>query len=171
MEKAENMGRKMPRKPPPAAIRLMPNSLASLFIAASVGRLSHLFPRWMISKIEIVHDVTSSQMMVMFLLSQNKELTMGEFAQMLDLTPRAITGLMVGLEKKKFISRSKDRNDQRVTRVTLSLKGQAFMKVARPDASAKLGKLFEVLSKKEQIELVRIIEKLTDHMKNQIDEK
>ena len=44
------------------------------------------------------------------------------------------------------------------------------MKIARPDAASKLTSLFSVLSKKEQVELVRIIEKLTDHMKTQIDE-
>lgn len=98
-------------------------------------------------------------------------MSMGQISRMLDLTPRAITGLMVGLEKKRFIVRTKDTKDQRVIWVTLSPKGKAFLKVAMPDASAKFAKLFEVLSKKEQIELVRIIEKLTDNMKSQIEEK
>ncbi len=169
MEKAEKKSRVLPRKPPPSAIRLMPGSLSSLFVAASVGRLSHLFPRWMGVKIESEHDVTSSQIMLLFLLSQSEEMTMGQIAQMLDLTPRAITGLVTGLERKQFISRSKDKHDHRVIWVKLSATGKSFLKVARPDASAKLGKLFEVLSKKEQIELVRIIEKLTDHMKSQIE--
>jgi DNA-binding MarR family transcriptional regulator len=169
MEKAENISRAFPRKPPPAVIRIMPMSLASLFIAASVGRLSHLFPRWMSVKIESEHEVTSSQLMLLFLLSQSREMTMGQISQMLDLTPRAITGLTVGLEKKKFISRSNDIEDQRVTWVTLGAEGKAFLKKAKPDVAKKLGNLFEVLNKKEQIELVRIIEKLTDHMKAQID--
>ena len=170
MEKAEKKPSVLLRKPPIGAIRLMPKSLASLFIAASVGRLSHLFPRWMSVKIETEHDVTSSQIMAIFLLSQSGELTMGQISQMLDLTPRAITGLMVGLEEKKFILRSKDKIDHRITWVKLSAEGKTFLKVARPDASAKFGSLFDVLSKKEQIDLVRIIEKLTDHMKSQIDE-
>ena len=159
----------IPKKPPAGAIRLMPKSLASLFIAASVGRLSHLFPRWMSSKIENKYGVTSSQVMVLFLLSQSETLTLGHLSHMLDLTPRAITGLMVGLEDQDFIIRSKDRADQRITWVKLSTAGKAFMKILRPDASAKLGNLFDVLSKKEQIELVRIIEKLTDHMKSQLE--
>jgi DNA-binding MarR family transcriptional regulator len=120
-------------------------------------------------KIESEHEVTSSQLMLLFLLSQSQEMTMGQISQMLDLTPRAITGLTVGLEKKKFISRSNDIEDQRVTWVTLGAEGKAFLKKAKPDVAKKLGNLFEVLNKKEQIELVRIIEKLTDHMKAQID--
>jgi DNA-binding MarR family transcriptional regulator len=170
MENTERMPRKQPRKPPAAAIRLMPTSLASLFIAASVGRLSHLFPRWMSVKIELEHDITSSQMMALFIISQEDEVTMGQLAQMLDLTPRAITGLMAGLERKKYVIRRKDKNDARITWVSLSEPGKSFFKIARTDASKKLSSLFEVLSKKEQIELVRIAEKLTDHMKSQIDE-
>ena len=148
----------------------MPNSLASLFIAASVGRLSHLFPRWMSAKIEKVHDVTSSQILAIFIISQEEQITMGQLAQMLDLTPRAITGLMTGLEKKKLVTRTKDESDARITWLSLSEAGRKFLKNVRPDASKKLSGLFEVLTKKEQIELVRIIEKLTDHMKTQIDE-
>ena len=170
MDDAEKKQRELPRKPPPKSILLMPKSLASLFIAASVGRLSHLFPRWMSVHIESKHDVTSSQLMVLFLLSQFKEMKMGQFSLMLDLTPRAITGLVVGLEKKGFISRKKDSADQRITWVTLSKEGSAFLKIARPDAATQLGGLFAVLTKREQIELVRIIEKLSDHMKAQIDE-
>ena len=162
--------RKRPHKPPPSAIRLMPNSLASLFIAASVGRLSHLFPRWMSAKIEKVHDVTSSQILAIFIISQEEQVTMGQLAQMLDLTPRAITGLMAGLEKRKFVTRTKDESDARITWLSLSEAGRKFLKNVRPDASKKLSELFEVLTKKEQIELVRIIEKLTAHMKKQIDE-
>ena len=170
MKKAERKSRSLPKKPPPSSIRILPSFLASLFIAASVGRLSHLFPRWMSVKVETEHDITSSQMMVLFLLSQNGELTMGQISQMLDLTPRAITGLMKGLEHKKYIVRTKDTKDQRVIWVKLTPAGTAFMKIARPDTASKLTSLFGVLSKKEQVELVRIIEKLTDHMKTQIDE-
>ena len=169
MEKAEKKTRSLPKKPPASSIRILPASLASLLIAASVGRLSHLFPRWMSLKVEIAHDITSSQLMVLFLLSQNGELTMGRISQMLDLTPRAITGLMKGLERKKYIVRTKDKKDLRVIWVKLTPAGTAFMKVARPDAATKLTSLFSVLSKKEQVELVRIIEKLTDHMKHEID--
>ena len=169
MEKAEKKTRSLPKKPPASSIRILPASLASLFIAASVGRLSHLFPRWMSLKVEIAHDITSSQLMVLFLLSQNGELTMGRISQMLDLTPRAITGLMKGLERKKYSVRTKDKKDLRVIWVKLTPAGTAFMKVARPDAATKLTSLFSVLSKKEQVELVRIIEKLTDHMKHEID--
>ena len=170
MGNAEKKERKGPSKPPPSTIRLMPNSLAALFIAASVGRLSHLFPRWMSAKIEKLHDITSSQILAIFIISREQEVKMGQLAQMLDLTPRAITGLVTGLEKKNFVNRTKDENDARITWLSLTEDGKKFLKQLMPDASKKLSGLFEALTKKEQVELVRIIEKLTDHMKSQIDE-
>lgn len=171
MEKAGKRVRENSRKVSINAIRVMPSSLTSLFVAASVGRLSHLFPRWMSSKIEVIHEVTSSQLLAIFLLSQSKEMTMGQMSVMLDLTPRAITGLTAGLEKKKYIKRRRDQEDARIVWLSLSDSGKNFLRKVRPDASRKLANLFEVLTKSEQIELVRLIEKLTDNMKSQIDEK
>ena len=171
MEKAGKRVRENSRKVPISAIRVMPSSLASLFVASSVGRLSHLFSRWMSCKIEVIHEVTSSQLLAIFLLSQSNEMTMGQMSVMLDLTPRAITGLTVGLEKKKYIKRRRDQEDARIVWLSLSDSGKNFLRKVRPDASRKLANLFEVLTKSEQIELVRLIEKLTDNMKSQIDEK
>ena len=96
---------------------------------------------------------------------------MGQMSVMLDLTPRAITGLTAGLEKKKYIKRRRDQEDARIVWLSLSDSGKNFLRKVRPDASRKLANLFEVLTKSEQIELVRLIEKLTDNMKSQIDEK
>ena len=170
MEKPERKPRSGPRKPQPSLILVAPKAIASLFVAASIGRLSTLFPRWMSKKVESQYDVTSSQLMLMFLLTQTEKLTMGQLAEMLDLTPRAITGIVDALTKKKFVVRNQDLSDHRITWILLSAQGKSFLKTARPDIATKLGSLLSVLTRKEQVELVRLIEKLTDHMKEQIDE-
>ena len=170
MEKPDKEPRIGPRKPPPSVILVAPKSLASLYVASSIGRLSSLFPRWMSKKVESHYEVTSSQLMVMFLLSQSEKITMGQLADMLDLTPRAITGIVDGLTKKKYVLKNQDSNDARVSWILLSSQGKTFLRSSRPDISAKLGGLLGVLTRKEQVELVRLIEKLTDHMKLQIDE-
>ena len=95
---------------------------------------------------------------------------MGQLAEMLDLTPRAITGIVDALTKNKFVVRNQDLSDHRITWILLSAQGKSFLKTARPDIATKLGSLLSVLTRKEQVELVRLIEKLTDHMKEQIDE-
>lgn len=170
MELPERRSRLAPRKPPPSVILVAPKALASLFVAASIGRLSTLFPRWMSKKVESEHEITSSQLMVIFLLSQSEKMTMGQFAEMLDLTPRAITGIIDGLTKKRYVLRHQDSKDHRISWILLSPQGKVFLKAARPDIASKLGDLLSVLTRKEQVELVRLIEKLTDHMKIQIDE-
>lgn len=170
MEKPERKLKGGPRKPPPSVILVAPKALASLFVAASIGRLSALFPKWMSKKVESQYEVTSSQLMLMFLLTQSEKMTMGQLAEMLDLTPRAITGIVDALTKKKYVLRSQDVNDHRITWILLSSQGKSFLKTARPDIANKLGDLFAVLTRKEQAELVRLIEKITDHMKTQIDE-
>ncbi|MCX6429599.1 MAG: MarR family transcriptional regulator [Actinobacteria bacterium] len=167
---AEKKSKLGPRKPPASVILVAPKALASLFIAASVGRLSHLFPRWMSKMVESKYEITSSQLMLMFLLSQSEKITMGQLAEMLDLTPRAITGIVDALTKKKYVARSQDASDHRVTWIHINAEGKNFLKSARPDIATKLGDLLGVLTRKEQVELVRLIEKLTDHMKKQIDE-
>jgi DNA-binding MarR family transcriptional regulator len=170
MEKPEKKSRLGARKPPPSVILVAPKSLASLYVASSIGRLSTLFPRWMGKKVESKHDVTSSQLMVIFLLTQSEKMTMGQLAEILDLTPRAITGIVDGLTKKKYVLKNQDSQDHRIFWILLSPQGKTFMKSAKPDVAAKLGDLLGVLTRKEQVELVRLIEKLTDHMKLQIDE-
>ncbi|CAB4981309.1 unannotated protein [freshwater metagenome] len=170
VEKPEKTAKVGHRKPPPTVIFVAPKAVASLYVAASIGRLSALFPRWMSKKVESQYDVTSSQLMLMFLLTQSEKMTMGQLAEMLDLTPRAITGIVDALTKKKFVFRNQDLSDHRITWIFLSPQGKSFLKTARPDIATKLGSLLSVLTRKEQVELVRLIEKLTDHMKEQIDE-
>jgi DNA-binding MarR family transcriptional regulator len=170
MENPEKKARLGPRKPSPSVILIAPKALASLYVTSSIGRLSSLFPRWMSKKVESQYEVTSSQLMLMFLLSQSEKMTMGQLAEMLDLTPRAITGIVDGLIKKKYVLKNQDSNDARIFWILLSPEGKSFLKSARPEIAAKLGDLLGVLTRKEQVELVRLSEKLTDHMKLQIDE-
>ena len=95
---------------------------------------------------------------------------MGQLAEMLDLTPRAITGIIEALTNKSYVEKVQDKEDLRIAWVLLSSQGKAFMKEVRPEIASNFGSLLGVLSRKEQAELVRLIEKLTDHMKKQIDE-
>ncbi len=157
MEMPERKLKAGPRKPPPSVILVAPKALASLYVAASVGRLGVLFPKWMNKKVEHQHEVTSSQLMLMFLLSQSEKMTMGQLAEMLDLTPRAITGIVDALTKKKYVLRRQDQSDQRISWIVLSAQGKSFLKNARPDIATKLGELLGVLTRKEQVELVRLI--------------
>lgn len=157
-------------KPSKAELQRMSRSQAAPFLAASVGRLSNLYPHWMLLKIEKKHGITSSRLITMWLLANQGPITMGALAQAIDLTPRAVTRIVDGLEADGFATRLPDESDRRITNVALTSGGRRFLTTVFPDVAEKFGSLFDVLDPKEAVELARVLEKLTDHMKKQIDE-
>jgi DNA-binding MarR family transcriptional regulator len=157
-------------KPSTAQLGQMSRNRAAPYLAASVGRLGNLYPHWMMLKIEKKHGITSSRLIVMWLLENEESVTMGGLAQAIDLTPRAVTRIIDGLETDEYVVRMVDQNDRRVTNVALTNKGRRFLKGSFPDIVAKFESLLGVLDPKEAVELARLLEKLTDHMKKQIDE-
>lgn len=156
-------------KPSKAELQQMSRNQAAPFLAASVGRVSNLYPHWMLLKVEKRHGVTASRLIAMWLLEIQGPITMGTLAQGIDLTPRAVTRIVDGLEADGYAIRMADESDGRITNVALTSNGRRFMRSAFPDIAAKFGSLFAVLDPKEAVELVLVLEKLTDHMKKQID--
>lgn len=96
---------------------------------------------------------------------------MGDLAQMLDLTPRAITRLVDGLEDEGLAERVTDPDDARVFKVRLTRTGKRRFKELEPRLRGEFVSLFAGLDKQEIRELIRLIEKLTDHMITQIVER
>lgn len=149
----------------------MSRNQAAPFLAASVGRVSNLYPHWLLLKIERRHGVTASRLIAMWLLQTRESVTMGALAQAIDLTPRAVTRIVDGLEADGYVIRSADESDRRITNVKLTSSGRRFLTRIFPDVADKFAGLFDVLDPNEAAELVRVLEKLTDHMKKQIDEE
>jgi len=156
-------------KPTPSDLAKMSRAAAAPFTAASVGRLSHLFPHWLLLNVETPLSIPASRLLVLWMLRKEQTLTMGEIAQMIDLTPRGVTRIVDGLEADGFATRTEDESDKRIKVVELTTKGRRFLDASLPKVHEKYVELFAVLEKSETVELVRLIEKLTDHMKAQID--
>lgn len=147
----------------------MSRAAAAPFTAASVGRLSHLFPHWLLLNVETPLGIPASRLLVLWMLRNEEALTMGEIAQMIDLTPRGVTRIVDGLEADGFATRTEDESDKRIKVVRLTTKGRRFLDASLPKVHKKYVELFAVLDKSEAVELVRLLEKLTDHIKIQID--
>lgn len=141
------------------------------FMAASVGRLSNLYPHWMLLHVETPLGISTSRLMVMWLLHSEESMTMGEIAQSIDLTPRGVTRIVDGLETDGLADRVPSTTDKRVKLVKLTKSGQRFVQTSFPIANAEFSRLFSALDKSEAVEFIRILEKLTDQMKLEIDEK
>ena len=158
------------QKPTSADLANLSQSEISQFAAASVGRLSKLFPHWMLLNVENPANIPSSRLIVLWLLKRERSLSMSEIAKAIDLTPRGITRIVDGLEEDGLARRIEGEFDKRIKMVELTSKGQRFLKTTLPDVQGKFRKLFSTLEKSESIEMIRLLEKLTDQLKTDIDD-
>lgn len=139
------------------------------FVAASVGRLSNLHPHWMLLRVETPLGIPSSRLIVLWMLSSRESMSMGDIATAIDLTPRGVTRIVDGLESEGLARRVVSESDRRVKTVKLTAKGRRFVGSALPMALREFSHLFSVLDRQEALEFVRVLEKLTDRMKSEID--
>jgi len=158
------------QKPTSAELAKLSQSEISQFAAASVGRLSKLFPHWMLLNVENPANIPSSRLIVLWLLKREQSLSMSEIGKAIDLTPRGITRIVDGLEADGLARRIEGEFDKRIKMVELTSKGQRFLKTTLPDVQGKFRKLFSTLEKSESIEMIRLLEKLTDQLKKDIDD-
>ena len=159
----------VPRKPTPAELLVMPRSVLSLYAAPTIGRLTHLFPKYLAEHLKNEPGLTPPRVMLMWLLSRSVEPTMGEIAQLLDLTPRAITRLTDGLVEEELVERVVDKIDKRIFRIRLTSLGKKRFKLLEPQLVEYFESMFQGLDKKEIRELIRISEKLSDHMVSKME--
>lgn len=139
------------------------------FVAASVGRVSKLYPHWLLLHVENPLGIPSSRLIVLWLLHSEQTMTMGEISRAIDLTPRGVTRIVDGLESDGLAKRTVDAADKRIKLVELTAKGSRFIRESFPTAQREFTRLFSSLEKAEAIELIRLLEKITDMMKTQID--
>jgi DNA-binding MarR family transcriptional regulator len=82
-----------------------------------------------------------------------------------DLTPRAMTVLVSGLEREGLIERTTKPDDRRVTLLSLTPAGRAIaaeqLLPARNDAAG----LFDPLSQADRAELLRLLGEVADNLR------
>lgn len=64
------------------------------------------------------------------------------------------------MEKKEFIKRTPSATDRRVTTISISEKGTAFMQEAFPQHEKLISNLFSVLSEDEKSTLIELLKKV-----------
>ena len=70
--------------------------------------------------------LTYPQYLVLLVLWQDGERTMGEIANRLSLPPGGVTPIVERLETAGFVERRRDKNDRRVVHVALTSSGEAL---------------------------------------------
>ena len=104
--------------------------------------------------------LTSSQFGVLEALFHVGPLCQGELAAKLLRSGASLTSVVAGLEKRGLVIRQRTEEDKRFVRVALTGKGRALIRDIFPAHAATVGRLFGVLTAKEQEELRRLCRKL-----------
>lgn len=152
----------------PEAIQKVAKNKRGPVAAAVTHRLGHLFSRWLERNVVSGWGGTAPQLMLVVLLVRHKSLTMGEAAELLDVTPRAITRLVDSLEAEDFVSRQVSPHDKRVYLISVTAKAEAMSKSMMPKHEKKMNELFSVLTEEELLEFIRINSKLANALKKDL---
>jgi len=152
----------------PDALLRVPRNKRGPLAAAITLRLGHLFSRWLERNVVTGLGSSAPQLMLVVLLARHKTLTMGEAAELLDVTPRAITRLVDSLEKEDLVSRQASPHDKRVYLISVTAKAEQMAKTMMPKHEKKMTELFEVFSDEELLEYIRLNSKLASALKNEL---
>lgn len=99
------------------------------------------------------YGVNPTEFMVLELLYNRGPQAIQVIGNKVLLASSSITYVIDQLEKKDFVQRKKNKEDRRVTLVSLTAKGQKLMKEIFPQHSSVISKLFEDLSDQDLTKL------------------
>jgi DNA-binding MarR family transcriptional regulator len=154
----------------PDALLKVPKNKRGPLAAAATLRLGHLFSRWLERNVVTGWGGSAPQLMLVVLLVRHKSLTMGEAAELLDVTPRAITRLVDSLEKEGLVSRQASPHDKRVYLISVTAKAENMAKTMMPKHEKKMAELFSVFTDKELLEYIRLNAKLANALKKNLSD-
>ena len=82
--------------------------------------------------------ITGPQLWALKTISQNESLSLSDLSERMYLHPSTMTGVIDRLERKGYVTRSRDKVDRRVIYVQLSAEGKRLAKRAPNPAQGKM---------------------------------
>ena len=146
----------------------LPHNRLALVASAATARLAHLFPRWIRRNIDADWGVNGPRTMLLVVVTKHGKLTMSQAARILDVTPRAITGLVDGLEAEGFLTREPDDSDKRVVHILPTSLAVEKANKLLPQHELRFAELYDVFSTDELRTFIGLISKLSNRIKNDI---
>ncbi|HVD00132.1 MAG TPA: MarR family transcriptional regulator [Candidatus Dormibacteraeota bacterium] len=143
--------------PSPAPDRLAGETLAAL--RAASHSLRHRMDRWLDR-----HSLSESRLALIVRLNRVGEITLGDLAEALDVTPRNVTGLVDHLERDGLVERFPDPDDRRATRVRLSPAGAAKLAELGTEKGRSTHDLVAGMTDEELAQLRHLLLKLVKSM-------
>lgn len=107
------------------------------------------------------------ELKILYNLSKEKEFNMSELAKLLNVVMSAVTGTADRLIKKDLVIRERDQDDRRIVRIRLTEKGKNIAKAYGLQQIELIKNVMMILSSKEQDEFIRLLEKITNSLKEE----
>ncbi len=100
--------------------------------------------------------LTYTQYVVFMVLWEKESINVGQLGSILHLDAGTLTPLLKNLEKEGYVTRSRSKEDERVTLITITDKGRELKQKCK-DIPAKVSKDNTSLSEKDAKELYRLL--------------
>lgn len=100
--------------------------------------------------------LTYTQYIVMMVMWEKESVNVGQLGDILRLDAGTLTPLLKRLEKAGYVTRERSKEDERVTVITITPKGEKLKDQCK-DIPIKLGSKGSPLSKKDAKELYRLL--------------
>lgn len=130
---------------------------------SSFMRMTHLGEVEDLSKL----NLTIHQCVVLEQIRKNPNLNMTDLAQLLNVTLGNATIMVDKLVKESYVERVADPDDRRVVRLGLTAAGSDAAKFLMNHKRKSLQKFFNILSKDEKENLLKIMEKVSKHIEKE----
>lgn len=85
-----------------------------------------------------------------------------DLAKALQLTPAAITQIVVELERRGYVRREREQGDRRVVLVSLTQEGEEVLAAHRRRRRAEMQRLVQTLEPQDRMALLRILQRLRE---------
>lgn len=95
-----------------------------------------------------------------YIAKQEEEVAVKDLAEMLNVTPGAVTQLVDTLVEMDLVRRGEDARDRRVIRIKLTELARSKLEEFRKDYLKTASRVFDILSDAEIQELVRLLAKV-----------
>jgi len=115
------------------------------------------------------HGVTGPQLTAVKMLEGFGDLSLSALSARMSAKNSTITGIVDRMERDELVLRVRDPDDRRVVRIRLTPKGRALARGVPVGSMETFAGALRSLSDTERDELLRILAKLADHVRDDLD--
>lgn len=140
-----------------------------LRVAGHLIRRAHQAHDAIFAELTAGYDVTSPQMAALTAIHWNPGIDLSSLAEFVGYDMATIGSLVNRLVAKRLVSRRVGQQDRRTRQLTLSMRGEAFLKLVLRQASQVEPELLAVLSNQERRTLMDLLYRVVEAAGSRVD--